>query len=220
MLRFLFLVTCVLALACGDDDGATDSGTDVGTGDVGTRDSGDDVGTSDGGDDARTSDSGEDAPTSDSGDDAGEPTACGARLGDTCSPNEYCDFPDDICGAADGTGVCRARPEGCPDVYMPVCGCDGTVHGNGCEANSAGSDVNRIGSCTPPEGTFACGFRFCSTTQYCRVIIDDTGMPPAFECAEFPVCSVNDCSCVAGEACGEMCDTNDDGNVTVTCPGG
>src|SRR5258706_218050 len=42
---------------------------------------------------------------------AGGTRACGARLGDTCRQDEYCDFPDDQCGAADGTGVCRARPQ-------------------------------------------------------------------------------------------------------------
>lgn len=223
MLRLLILL-CVLGLACGDDDSTpmNDSGTsDSGGDDGGADDGGDDAG----GDDAGGDDAGdEDAGADDAGtDDAGGEVACGARLGDTCQANEYCDFPDDICGAADGTGICRPRPMGCPDVEMPVCGCDGVTHSNGCEANTAGSDVNRLGSCTPPAESFACGFRFCPSFQYCRVIIDDTGMPPAYECDDFPSpCDGGgrDCTCVADVACGDMCEADEDGNVTVTCPGG
>lgn len=208
MLRLILIGFCVFALACGDDDAPADGG---GGDDVGTVDAGDD----DAGDD--------DAGGDDAGDDDAGDMSCGGLGGGTCAANEFCDYPDDICGADDGTGVCRPRPEGCPDVEMPVCGCDGSSFGNSCEANSSGNDVNRLGGCPAPPETFACGFRFCPTFQYCRVIIDDTGMPPAYECADFPdPCDGGgrDCTCVAGEACGDMCEMDGDGNVTVTCPGG
>lgn len=223
MLR-LTISMCVLLLACGDDSSpGTDAGSDVGTTDA-TTDAASDVGTSDsGGDDAGGDDAGgENSGGEDAGGDAGELTPCGARLGDTCEDNEFCDFPDDICGAADGTGVCRPRPGDCPDIYMPVCACNGEVQSSACDANAVGFDVNRLGGCTPPADMFACGFLFCSTTQYCRVIIDDTGMPPAYECGELPSeCDEGvDCDCVADELCGDMCEADDDDNLTVTCPGG
>jgi hypothetical protein len=74
--------------------------------------------------------------------DAGD-RLCGAMVGDTCDPaTEYCDFPDDQCGAADRPGVCTPRPDFCNPQLDEVCGCDGTRHQNACEANKAGTDVD------------------------------------------------------------------------------
>jgi hypothetical protein len=67
---------------------------------------------------------------------------CGGFAGDTCDPaTEFCDFPDDQCGAADRPGVCVPRPELCNPMLEEVCGCDGRQHQNACEANKAGTDV-------------------------------------------------------------------------------
>jgi hypothetical protein len=54
------------------------------------------------------------------------------------------------CGIADGTGTCQPRPFACPDVYIPVCGCDLVTYGNDCEAYAAGTDVATSGECPPP----------------------------------------------------------------------
>ena len=69
---------------------------------------------------------------------------------------------------------------------------------------------------------FACGYRFCDPSTYCRVVIDDTGMPPAYECFVYPAgCGGSpDCDCVSMEPCGFMCEADADGNLTLTCPGG
>jgi hypothetical protein len=78
-------------------------------------------------------------------DSGANPRRCGARLGDTCRAGEYCDFPDDLCGAADAPGVCKERPQACTREFNPTCGCDGKIHSNPCMTRADGTDVSRLG---------------------------------------------------------------------------
>ena len=73
---------------------------------------------------------------------------CGGFVGIPCGPKQYCDFPvGTACGAADQFGTCRTRPEICPDIFMPVCGCDNKTYPNACSAARAGSSVAYLGPC-------------------------------------------------------------------------
>jgi len=62
-----------------------------------------------------------------------------------CASGFYC---AKAIGDCDGTGECKQRPEVCPDVYMPVCGCDWNEYGNTCEAAAAGVSMRINGPCT------------------------------------------------------------------------
>ncbi len=146
----------------------------------------------------------------------------------TCSPSQpcasthFCDYPDNLCGQGQ-PGKCEIRPKGCYAVYQPVCGCDGAVSGNDCEAYTKGSDVNAKGACTL-TGYFACGEQFCSTSgEYCeRGVSDVGGEPDSFKCMPLPSgCpgGVN-CACLTAEPCGSLCEADAQGNITLTCPGG
>jgi hypothetical protein len=74
--------------------------------------------------------------------------SCGGKTGATCNKTEFCDYPDGaMCGAFDATGTCTPRPDICPGVVTPVCGCDGTTHNNACEAHRAGFDDSHAGAC-------------------------------------------------------------------------
>ena len=61
-----------------------------------------------------------------------------------CESDLYCEKPSGLC-AADGT--CEVRPDACPAVEAPVCGCDGVTWGNSCIAAGEGVSVKSIGPC-------------------------------------------------------------------------
>ena len=80
------------------------------------------------------------------------PPICGGFGGIPCADDQWCDYPDTaVCGAVDQLGICRPRPAACPEVYLPVCGCDGETHGNACKAAAGGTDVAYDGPCLFPE---------------------------------------------------------------------
>jgi hypothetical protein len=69
-------------------------------------------------------------------------TACESNL--DCEPKSYCAKEPGDCK---GSGTCKQRPYGCPDVWEPVCGCDGITYSNECDAAMEGISVNYKGEC-------------------------------------------------------------------------
>lgn len=95
-------------------------------------------------------------------------TVCGGLGNPACADAEYCDFPDDaMCGAADDTGLCEPKPEGCTADCPGVCGCDGQFYCNACVAAQAGVDVDPNASCTPQEACGGIAGTPCDATSYC-----------------------------------------------------
>jgi hypothetical protein len=66
---------------------------------------------------------------------------CGGFGGIECPDGMYCDYPQNSCGATDGTGVCKEQPRACPEYIDEVCGCDGQVYTNPCFAHASGTDI-------------------------------------------------------------------------------
>lgn len=113
------------------------------------------------------------------------PCVCGGIIGRVCSKGETCDFPSGLCNAADIQGACVPMPESCPDVWAPVCGCDGLTYGNDCERLRAGVWKDHDGPCKT-EGCGVSGVA-CPKNQFCElpVGICDSADTPG-ECVEVP----------------------------------
>jgi hypothetical protein len=90
---------------------------------------------------------------------------CGGIAGIPCDAGQICDLPAGKCEFADLQGVCVPRPQGCPDVWDPVCGCDGVTYGNDCERLSAGAQEDHDGACINICGGIA-GFP-CDEGEFC-----------------------------------------------------
>lgn len=102
------------------------------------------------------------------------PTAEGCT-GTCTKSSDYCDYAADAaCGETGAKGTCKAKPQDCPSVEKPVCGCDNKTYSNECKAHAAGVSVMRDGACqSGPErcgGSVACSDR---TKQYCHYDITD-----------------------------------------------
>jgi len=90
----------------------------------------------------------------------------GPCVGEPCWSNDDCD-PADYClfvPCAIETGVCTSRPDICPPLWDPVCGCDGVTYPNFCVAAFEGMSVDYAGAC---EGEPCWENMDCGETGYC-----------------------------------------------------
>ena len=130
---------------------------------------------------------------------------CGGILGAECPDDKVCIFPPGACDVQDAIGVCRELPQACPEVYEPVCACDGMTYDNACFATMAGASIDHRGpchvDCDPTSATA------CPDGEFCKLPPGTCNHSDALgKCIPIPVA----CPDVWDPVCG--CDGNTYGN--------
>jgi hypothetical protein len=72
---------------------------------------------------------------------------CGGIAGVPCADGQFCELPPGTCDWADLQGQCVPQDPACPELYDPVCGCDGRTYSSDCVRRAAGAQKAHDGPC-------------------------------------------------------------------------
>jgi len=79
---------------------------------------------------------------------------CDGLAGMPCPDGLFCDHDPGQCHVADVAGMCHKVPKtaDCPEVFKPVCGCDGRSYDNDCLRRAARVSFDHQGKCEDGDG--------------------------------------------------------------------
>ena len=125
---------------------------------------------------------------------------CGGETGTNCANREYCAYvPGQDCGRADDAATCKSRPQACPAIYAPVCGCDGNTYPSACDAAAAGFGYERGGPCENGQVCAGKAGILCPEGLFCFM---ETGKCLAADEAGTCQAKPQACDAVYAPACG------------------
>jgi hypothetical protein len=128
---------------------------------------------------------------------------CGGIAGVPCVEGRFCELPTGHC-CCDFQGECVDVPQGCPDVYDPVCGCDGQSYGNDCERRAAQVSKAHDGACRECRTPCDCEGR--PFTRECPLLCPNCGS--FWSCKEGQC--VEECGQLPPDQCQSACGANED----------
>lgn len=126
-----------------------------------------------------------------------------------CPAGQYCRIPDGTCDIMGQWGTCKTVPDGCPEYWDPVCGCDQKTYGNECELEASSMGLDYPGECEGPMGCVEEGGKFegfDGTVECCNgleavndCILDADGSCACPNCPCFVCTKCGDGTCGIGE---------------------
>ncbi len=129
-----------------------------------------------------------------------------------CDVDQFCECPVGTCNTTGGT--CVTKPQACPQVFAPVCGCNGTTYPNDCARQAAGACKLHDGACEPSCRTDG----DCSDGNPCTADLCRNGV-----CEHPCVCATaGGLACCPGPAalCVRPCGSDASGTCGGFCPAG
>jgi hypothetical protein len=73
---------------------------------------------------------------------------CGGPDNVACEDGRYCQLATGACLGPSAGGSCKLAPTDCTSVKSPVCGCDGVIYDNACQAAKSKVSITGTATCT------------------------------------------------------------------------